>query len=918
MVRRLKDQEEVIHDIASLPGYKDLPKEERDQIDAVIKRRVLLQRRKLDLLSADRCSNSLEQFVKEAWPVMYGKRQLSWNWHMSVGCEMLQAMRDGQIHRLLMCWPPRTLKSNLVSVFYHPFVWSKQPNHQFITLSHRGGIAERDAGRSRRLMQADWYLKRWGEEFYFTADQNEKKRYINSEGGHRISQGIMSGVIGEDADCLVGETIVKTEYGLMRVDLLHQLRHRPRVLSFNHATGKPEYRRVVASRVMCANEIIHFTTAHGREIKATERHRVYVDRSGYRPAGSVREGESFVALVPGLFGAEGRIQQGLCDLSPRIKENGVRHKLRALCHRVFNSSLEPEQKTEGQSEAILLQHGAFTSASCREAPSPLPSMQQSSREKDERILFSGMPQRRFALWKMEAAAFVQKLRGVVHAYIPVGSVLLKGMFERSAFCKDVWSRQFASYGNGNLSGALPRNASAHYEAGQDGLRFLRRKVLSPKDAAERQADGARRTSDPSYQRGQDRQCAGELSNAVQYLSYVSSQIETDRIEVARRIHKEGVEVYDIQVEGNGNFFANEILVHNSVIVDDPSDPKKLMNEKQREKINDEIWPDIQLRLNDQMVGNIIVMLQRIHEGDLAGHIIDTDTRKEFIRVIFPLEFEEDHPTPCKFDIRKKEGELLDAKRFPREYIDALKERTNAYIYSGRFQQRPSLRGGNVLMRQWWQVWTEPELPSVEMILISLDTAFKESQENDYTACTVWGLWKPNPKAKRYSMILLHAWRERSRYSIMKAKVIATIQKWTIDDQAPDHIIIEDKASGHSLIQDFSDAGVDVFAYNPGKESLLFRANIISDVLEDGNIWVPGRLQQDGKRSDRVLASFAEMLVKEAERFPKDDHDDLVTTAIQAWHFAADNGYIEASLDLPMQEFEPSSSSGRGGAPQSIY
>lgn len=552
MARR--PETELEHHLISAADFKALDKEGQKRVLEIARRQVLIERRKLDLLSADRCANNLEQFVKEAWPVMYGARPLQWNWHLSVGCEMLQALKMGQINRALFCWPPRTLKSNIVSVFFPCFVWATDPEEQFLSFSHKGSIAARDAGRSRRLMMTDWYLRRFGKKFYFTADQNAKDRYVNSRGGHRISQGILSGFVGEDADY--------------------------------------------------------------------------------------------------------------------------------------------------------------------------------------------------------------------------------------------------------------------------------------------------------------------------------------------------------------------------IIVDDPSDPKKLMSEKNREKLLEEIWPDIQLRLNNQLTGKIIVMLQRTHEADLAGHVIDNDTEKEYTKVIFPLEFERDHPNRCDFDIRKKEGELLFPARFTTEYVDKLKRNTNAYIYSGRFQQRPSLRGGNILMRNWWQVWQESDLPSFEIIIISVDTAFEEGQENDYTACTIWGLWKPNPKAKTYQMMLIHAWRERRRYGDMKAKVLATIQKWTIDDQPPDHVIIEKKASGQSLLQDFADAGIEAFGYNPGKESLVYRANVMSDVLEDGIIWVPGKPTANNKRSDKILATWAEPVIREAERFPKDDHDDFVATIIQAFHFAADTGYIESSLDLPLHEYVPPSVSRRES--ESIY
>jgi hypothetical protein len=60
-------------------------------------------------------------------------------------------------------------------------------------------------------------------------------------------------------------------------------------------------------------------------------------------------------------------------------------------------------------------------------------------------------------------------------------------------------------------------------------------------------------------------------------------------------------------------------------------------------------------------------------------------------------------------------------------------------YAGNYQQRPTPRGGNIIKRNWWQLWREPQFPSLEYIVASLDTAFTDKKSNDQSALTVWGL-----------------------------------------------------------------------------------------------------------------------------------------------------------------------------------
>ncbi len=232
-------------------------------------------------------------------------------------------------------------------------------------------------------------------------------------------------------------------------------------------------------------------------------------------------------------------------------------------------------------------------------------------------------------------------------------------------------------------------------------------------------------------------------------------------------------------------------------------------------------------------------------------------------------------------------------------LRALPQVERERLLGGNWRIRDS--ESNTLVRSWWKVWTEPEGPKIHSVVLSFDTAFKDGLENDYTAMTAWGLFTPkggDPDSD-FNALLIRAWQKRLRFP-----ALVEIAKSEANDEEkryggpPEHIVIEDKASGQSLIQTLHDAGVDVFPYNPGKESNIQRAHAASSVLKSGGCWVLGRRQADGTRSDTELVPAAEMVVSNCEMFPTPDvHDDLCTTVVQALMYMKDCGYLRVETDV---------------------
>jgi predicted phage terminase large subunit-like protein len=140
----------------------------------------------LDEVKAERARRSLHYFFRHfAWPVLQPATEFKDNWHIGAICEHLEAIKLGQIRKLIINMPFRMLKSSLVSQTFPAWLWLDKPSTQFLTASYAKEVATRDAVDSRRIIDSDAYQAAYGNRFQLTTDQNVKTRYENDKRGTR-------------------------------------------------------------------------------------------------------------------------------------------------------------------------------------------------------------------------------------------------------------------------------------------------------------------------------------------------------------------------------------------------------------------------------------------------------------------------------------------------------------------------------------------------------------------------------------------------------------------------------------------------------------------------------------------------------------------------------------------------------------
>lgn len=164
----------------------------------------------LTTVAAERARRNLRLFVRRAWHVIEPNAFVS-NWHIDAICDHLAYVSFGDIRNLLIAMPPRMSKSLIVSVAWPTWDWIDNPDRQFLFASYAHDLALRDATKARRLIESPWYQAQWGNKYFILPDDNQKAKYVNNKGGHRISISVQGKTTGEGGNILVGDDFHNVE-----------------------------------------------------------------------------------------------------------------------------------------------------------------------------------------------------------------------------------------------------------------------------------------------------------------------------------------------------------------------------------------------------------------------------------------------------------------------------------------------------------------------------------------------------------------------------------------------------------------------------------------------------------------------------------------------------------------------------------
>ena len=226
----------------------------------------------------------------------------------------------------------------------------------------------------------------------------------------------------------------------------------------------------------------------------------------------------------------------------------------------------------------------------------------------------------------------------------------------------------------------------------------------------------------------------------------------------------------------------------------------------------------------------------------------------------------------------------------------------------------------IIKRSWLKLWSKDKhLPEFEYIIMSLDTAFSEhtvdrkTKDPDYTACSVWGLFRHE---KKPAFLLLDCWQDRLgmpdliervkkefavRYGGDDMKPTIGKKNSQLLGRSPDLLLIEDKGSGISLRQMLAREDVLAYPYNPGRADKLQRLHMVSHLFASGYVWIVESEKKPGHPR-----TWADPLIGQICSFHGEGsikHDDFVDSVTQALRLLADRNNLSVTRKLePVAQF----------------
>jgi hypothetical protein len=276
---------------------------------------------------------------------------------------------------------------------------------------------------------------------------------------------------------------------------------------------------------------------------------------------------------------------------------------------------------------------------------------------------------------------------------------------------------------------------------------------------------------------------------------------------------------------------------NIAIVDDPHNIT-VESEAERQTVLNWFAELSSTRLNNPKEAAVIVVMQRLHEEDVTGKILDGPEADRYTHYMVPMKFDparccqthlgEDEdgepivwtdkraldddgeplvvyepsgPVPRDDEaaeiLAEREGALMWPERFGEQEVRDLEISLGPYFASGRLQQSPEPKGAQLFVPDWWQLWEPPDgkFPILDYTIASLDGAFTADKINDPSALTVWGVfWHPEVMGER--VMLLNAWEQHLKLHGVDTERLPS--EMLLPGDSPEVIAMKNKVHGQRI------------------------------------------------------------------------------------------------------------------------
>ena len=329
------------------------------------------------------------------------------------------------------------------------------------------------------------------------------------------------------------------------------------------------------------------------------------------------------------------------------------------------------------------------------------------------------------------------------------------------------------------------------------------------------------------------------------------------------------------------------------------------------KAYDEVW---RTRSNDPAYGAEVIIMQRLGEGDLSGHVL-SEADPSLVHLCLPTRFDSGRTcvTVIGKDWREDDGELLWPERFDAAWAGTQERRIGPYAWANQYQQLSVPRGGGIIKREWWQqfgpddpfpkdIHGRPSLnadgsvrrlkfPPFSFVVACLDGAYTEKEQNDPSALVTLGVFS-DEETDMPAVMLVHAWEGRFALNDLVIEVDRQCRRRSVD-----LLLIENKATGISVQQElyrlFARAPYSLEMLTPARgdgqaSAKVSRTHSVVPVFSEKMVWYPN-------------TDWANALIDQVTVFPRGTHDDMVDCLIHSLRWLRANGMLERGQEVRWHE-----------------
>lgn len=337
------------------------------------------------------------------------------------------------------------------------------------------------------------------------------------------------------------------------------------------------------------------------------------------------------------------------------------------------------------------------------------------------------------------------------------------------------------------------------------------------------------------------------------------------------------EFYAVSTGGGiTGFGAGDIYDHGfsgAILIDDPHKVQEVKSELSRQTIINWFTDTLYSRLNNKNIP-IILIMQRLHEEDLSGFLLDGGSGEEWHHLCLPAIDEN--------------GKALWRFKHTLRDLDQIKK-MSAGVFAGQYMQSPTPADGGIFKDEYWRYYDPKNPPNFDYKIMTVDCAEKEKEVNDFTVMQIWG---------RY---LNRAYLIDQQKIKTEGVNIKTFFKAFYKKYKPRLCYVEDKSAGTGLIQSIKKDPDDAIPVIPvqQKKSKYERAKDIEGYLINNLVYLP--------ENDEDLHLDLSDFLYEHKIFPNGKHDDQVDdTTLGVKMTLQSSGlilYPEYNEELHVSEFE---------------